>query len=87
MGFFNDWRSHYTVGYAYGLTLRFLSDAKAIQKIVELDIWGWNREVAQHDSDLSLHQIEEAAAWGKGARSARDLYPPYPVPPYPLHNV
>lgn len=85
MGFFTDWRSHYAVGYAYGLTLRVLSKASAEQKIVELDIWGWIREVAQHDSDLTLHQIEEAKAWGAGARKARGVNPPLPVPPYPLH--
>jgi len=83
MGFFNDWRSHYTVGFAYGVALRFLPDSKAEQKIVELDRWGWAREVAQHDPDLTQHQIEEAAAWGKGARAARRLNPPKPVPPYP----
>ena len=83
MGFFNDWRSHYAVGFAYGLTLRLLSDERAERKIVELDILGWQREVAQHDPDLSPHQIEEAAAWGKGARAARNLNLPLPVPPYP----
>jgi hypothetical protein len=85
MGFFKDWRSHYVVGFAYGLTLRVLPKVKAEQKIVELDIWSFNREVRQHDPDLTPHQIQEAQAWGKGARAARGLNPPLPVPPYPLH--
>ena len=91
MGFFTDWRSHYAVGFTYGLTLRLLSKTVAEQKIVELDIWGWEREWEQNlkgenpNDPMSSHQIEEAAAWGKGARAARGLNPPLPVPPYPLH--
>ena len=84
MGFFTDWRSHYTVGYLYGITLCVLSDEKASQKIVALDLWGWEREVEQHDPDLTPHQIEEAAAWGLGARKARGVNPPQPSPPYPV---
>jgi len=74
---------HRLAGFGYGLTLRVLPKAKAEQKIVKLDIWGWNREVAQHDPELNPHQIGEARAWGEGARLARGLNPPYPVPPYP----
>lgn len=87
MGFFKDWRSHFTVGYAYGLTLKLVSKEKAIAKIIELDVWGWNREVAQHDPDLTPHQIEEAMAWGAGARAARGVNPPFPVPPYPVGST
>lgn len=82
--FFRDWRSHYTVGYAYGLTLLVLPKTKVEQKIVKLDIWGWNREVAQHDDTLTEHQQQEAAAWGAGARKATGLINlSYPHPPYP----
>jgi len=84
MGFFNDWRSHYTAGFAYGLLLRALSDTAAEKKIVNLYIWGWEREVAQHDPDLTPHQIEEARAWGDGASKARRLSVGLPTPPYPV---
>lgn len=88
MGFFTDWRSHYTVGYLYGMTLSVLSDEKAAQKIVKLDIWGWDREWEQNlkgvnpNDPMSAHQIEEASAWGKGARKARGINPTQPNPPY-----
>ena len=48
MSFFNDWRAHYVVGYTIGLALHFVPVAKAKQKIVELDLWGWNREWEQN---------------------------------------
>jgi len=88
MSFFNDWRAHYVVGYTIGLALHFVPVAKAKQKIVELDLWGWNRELEQNlkgknpNDPMSDHQIEEAKAWGKGARDATGLNPPYPSPPY-----
>lgn len=81
--FFKSWKSHWTVGYLYGLTLCVLPRKKAEKRIVKLDIWGWEREVKQHDPDLSPHQIQEAKAWGQGARKARRVNPPLPSPPYP----
>ena len=85
MSFFNDWRSHYTAGFLYGVSLRIVSRSAAEQKIIELDLWAWNREVEQHDPELTPHQIEEAMAWGRGARRGLGLSLPFPVPPYPLH--
>lgn len=88
MGFFNDWRSHYAAGYLYGLTLRAYWPSVAIHKIRELDKWAWEREWKQNlagqnpNDPMSPHQVEEAKAWGKGARKACRLNPPYPVPPY-----
>ena len=88
MGFFSDHRTHYTIGYLYGATLAVLSDEKAAKKIVALDIWAWNREWKQNlegenpNDPMSSHQVEEAVAWGKGARKSRGINPPYPVPPY-----
>lgn len=88
MGFFNSWKSHYFAGWLYGHTLAVFSDEKAAKKIVALDIWGWNREWEQNlagqnpNDPMSDHQIEEAKAWGKGARKARGVNPPLPTPPY-----
>jgi len=76
--------NHWLAGYGYGLGLRFVSRVKAEAAIVRLDLWGWAREVTQHDSDLSPHQRAEARAWGEGARFARGLNPPLPKPPYPV---
>jgi hypothetical protein len=88
MGFFNSWKSHYTVGYAYGLTLRTLSKSNIEKKILDLDLWGWDREWKQnlksnspHDV-MSEHKMQEARAWGQGARKSSGLNPPFPVPPY-----
>lgn len=83
MSFFNSYKSHYLVGFLYGLGLSVLSDAQAEDKIIDLYIWAWDREVAQHDPELSLHQIREARAWGDGAAKARRLDVSIPVPPYP----
>lgn len=89
MGFFSDWRSHYVAGYLYGVTLCVFSDEKASQKIVELDIWAWNREWEQNlegenpNDPMSPHQIQEAKSWGQGARSARRVNPLLPTPPFP----
>lgn len=83
MGFFTSYKSHYTAGFAYGLTLRLLPKRAAKAKIVELYKWGFAREVAQHDPDLNEHQLKEARAWGEGASKARGVDVPLPVPPYP----
>jgi len=78
----------YAAGFAYGLGLRFLSASKATAKIVALDVWAWDREMAQNlegenpNFPMSDKQVAEAKAWGAGARKARGLNPPYPVPPY-----
>jgi len=89
MGFFTDWRSHYAVGYAYGMTLSILSDVGAAAKIVALDLWAYEREWQQNlegenpNDPMSDKQIQEAKAWGLGARKARGVNPPQPSPPYP----
>lgn len=90
MGFFRDWRSHYTVGFAYGIALRATPKAYAEKKIIELDHWAWEREweqnlVSTHPNEImSAHQQQEARAWGDGARAARGVNPPRPSPPYPV---
>jgi len=35
--------------------------------VVLVAIWGYGREVRQHDWDLTLHQTLEGIAWGVGA--------------------
>ena len=90
MGFFKDWRSHYVVGYAYGLTLKTLklSNDKIEKRIQDLDAWGYKREWEQNlnannpNDVMSEHQMQEAKAWGKGARKSSGLNPPLPTPPY-----
>lgn len=83
-----DERLHYLAGFIKGTFWRFLSKAKTLEKIRELDIWAWNREWAQNlkgdtvNDIMSDHQVSEARAWGRGARDAAGLNPPYPVPPY-----
>jgi len=90
MGYFNSWRIHYHVGFIYGLFSRGQSDEQKRIDIQSLDIWGYDREWEQNlkgqnpNDPMSDHQIQEAAAWGAGARRAagvEDL--PYPQPPYP----
>jgi hypothetical protein len=39
----------------------------AVAAVVALAIFGWGREVRQHDPDLTLHQRIEAWAWPAGA--------------------
>jgi hypothetical protein len=87
-GFFKSWKSHYTAGFLYGVTLRALPKSVAEQEIVELDRWAWAREWKQNQAGqdpndpMSDRQIKEAVAWGLGARKARGVNPPLPVPPY-----
>ena len=38
--------------------------------VVTLALFGWTREVVQHDLSLSLHQWVEAASWPAGAALA-----------------
>lgn len=89
MGFFKDWRSHYTAGFLYGLGLRLVREADAEQDILNLDLWGYAREWDQNlrgenpNDSLSSHQLQEAAAWGAGARKGRGIDLSYPSPPYP----
>jgi hypothetical protein len=68
-----DERLHYLGGFFKALPLRFASRRKRIARIREIDLFGWEREVEQHDLDLNDHQIREAAAWGVGARDALRL--------------
>ena len=83
-----DERLHYLAGWIKGFFWRFKSEAKTLEKIRELDIWAWEREWEQNlagqnpNDPMSDHQVSEAKAWGKGARDATGLNPPYPVPPY-----
>lgn len=72
---------HYTVGFVKGLFWRFRKRREIVQKIKKLDAWGWAREVAQHDSELTLHQEEEARAWGWGARKGSGVSVPEYIPP------
>ena len=80
---------HRLVGIAYGLGLRFRSKQRATAAILALDLWAYNREWEQNllgenpNDPMSPHQLAEARAWGEGARAARGLNPPFPVPPYP----
>lgn len=93
MGFFTDWRSHYVAGYAYGLVLKTLSlsDGALGKRILDLDLRGWEREWKQNlksknpNTVMSEHQVQEARAWGQGARKSTGLNPPFPSPPYPTH--
>ena len=91
MSFFTDHRSHYVVGFLYGLTLRSRSEVDRRTAIFQLDMWAWGREWAQNlksnhpNEQLSEHQQREGRAWGLGARKAcgiTDL--PFPSPPYEL---
>lgn len=79
-----DERLHYLAGFALGLGFWRFSRVRAEAKIRNLDHWAWRREVAQHDNELTPHQILEARAWGWGARTSRVLRLPYPSPPYPV---
>ena len=89
MGFFNNWKSHYAIGFAYGLALRVASKNAAEAEIMDLDIWAWDREWEQNlkgknpNNPMSEKQVKEARAWGEGARKARGVNPPFPIPPYP----
>jgi len=89
VGFFTDFRSHYTAGYLYGLTLHLDWDGVASKKIQALDVWAWNREWEQNlkgqnpNDPMSDHQVKEARSWGEGARKARGINPAFPSPPYP----
>jgi hypothetical protein len=86
MGFFNSWKSHYFTGYVYGLLLRFEGDENTRESILALDQWAYEREWAQNQAGqnpndpMSPHQMEEAAAWGAGARAATKITDlPYPA--------
>jgi hypothetical protein len=74
---------HALGGAAMAFPFAWLSREYRLARLVDIDLYGWNREVAQHDPDLSPHQIKEAMAWGAGARRALRLEgTPYPAP-YP----
>lgn len=77
---------HYLGGYAMALPWRLCRRAARVARVDEIDRYGWAREVEQHDEVLTPHQVEEARAWGRGARAALGVDPPWPVPPYPTHG-
>ena len=70
------------------MTLCVLSDVDALDEIVALDRWAYEREWKQNqegenpNDPMSDKQIKEAKAWGRGARKARGVNPPF-YPPYP----
>jgi len=74
---------HFLGGYMKALPWRIASPGAREQRIFTIDLYGWSREVAQHDPELTEHQISEARAWGRGARACLGVDPPYPSPPYP----
>lgn len=80
---------HRAYGYVLGLGMRLLSSHHAARRIRQLDLWAWDREWKQNQAGenpndpMSPHQVAEAKAWGEGARLARRVNPPFPVPPYP----
>lgn len=79
-----DQRLHYWGGYWMALPWWFRFMAERLKRLEQIDLYGWAREVAQHDPQLTPHQIEEAKAWGLGARKALRLPAvPFPSPPYP----
>ena len=71
MNFFTSWRSHWTVGALYGVVLWFVPNSVAKKAVDKLDKWGVEREIAQHDDDLTTHQLKEATSWADGARFVR----------------
>jgi len=79
-----DERLHFLGGFAMALPYAFSSAAIRFRELRRIYVYGWDREVAQHDPDLSEHQIREARAWGLGAaRPLRLVGTPAPMPPYP----
>lgn len=67
--------NHYAAGFALGVLMRWLPRRVRERRALQLDDWGWNREVLQHDPELSPHQVAEAHAWGDGYRVAAGLPP------------
>lgn len=78
-----DERLHFLGGWFKGLPWRWASYHARLARVYEVDRWAWAREVAQHDPDLTPHQIREAAAWGAGTRAAVRLPAAPWAPPYP----
>ena len=79
-----DKRLHFLGGFFLGLRSAFKSQPLRVAALRTIYLYGWQREVAQHDADLNEHQIAEARAWGLGAAKALRLAPwPAPSPPYP----
>ena len=78
-----DERLHYIGGYFKALPARPRSRGAHIARCRVIDAWAWDREVAQHDPDLTPHQIAEARAWGRGARAAVNLRGLPWLAPYP----
>ena len=75
---------HALGGAAMALPWALLPRSTRRGRLFWIDLWAWEREVAQHDPDLTPHQIEEAKAWGVGARRVLRLKgEPYPSLPYP----
>ena len=79
---FDEWL-HFLGGYFKALPWRIAAVGVRHQRVHDVDLYGWAREVAQHDPDLNEHQVREAKAWGRGARACLGVDPPYPSPPYP----
>jgi hypothetical protein len=74
---------HVLGGFALALPWSWLPRSYRLARLRDIDFYAWNREVSQHDPELTPHQIAEAAAWGAGARRVLRLTgTPYP-PPYP----
>ena len=76
---------HYLGGFTKAAWRRCFTSKFSTTIIYEIDVWAFNREWAQnlagqHPNDpMSQHQIDEAGAWGAGARQALGIDPPRPA--------
>lgn len=72
-------RSHYAAGYGLGLLWRFAPRSRSEAQAMKLDQWAWKREERQNlagenpNHPMSVHQQQEARAWGEGFRKAARL--------------
>ena len=84
-----DEQLHYWGGFFLALPYRFLGQDFRDLRVYDIDIWAFNREWRQNlkgknpNYPMSNAQLNEAKAWGKGARAALRVGTPYPSPPYP----
>lgn len=78
-----DEKLHFIGGFFKAIRFYWCSFLRRQSKVREIDLYGWAREVEQHDPNLTPPQIAEARAWGLGARAALRVNPPFPQPPYP----
>ena len=67
---------HWLGGFAKAAPYRLLSNEMKVARVLVIDQWAFDREWEQNlggqnpNDPMSNHQIEEAKAWGKGARCA-----------------